>query len=248
MEKEQKPSYLRSFIQKSHLDRETGRWTADLDSRYGRDRKGLRKATALKMLGLDNVIATTGIKPGDQIDILIRVKEADVKTGKIKTVEKWQKPFDGEKFAEVHGGRLIFSVPDGANRDYSLPVGRIVHLRKHKKPEAEAKPDELPAESGRQRIDIMVERAGLKKGDSFIFEERRVAEDPKTGHPAESRRWLGVYGVVFDEVKDGQLMIRDATGAGEIIRPLSSYRDIKDINKAKPLPYPMSERKYLSQK
>lgn len=243
MEKEGQKGFGRSFIQRNHLDKDTGRQTADLDSRYGRERKGLPKVTALEMLRLDDVVATAGIKQGDQIDVLIKVKEKDQETGKLRTVQKWQEPFDGEKFAGVDEGKLVLSAPSGSNVPLEYLAEDIIHIRKHKEPEKGAENNEFPNDSSKQGIEGIVERAGLQAGDSFVFEERRVSEDPATGHPVERRSWLGMYGVVFDGTQDGHLMVRDSTGASTIVRPLSIYRDIKDLRKAEPLPYPFSDRK-----
>lgn len=248
MEKEGQGQFGRSFIQKNTLDQKTGVWIADLDKRYGHKREGLPMETALHMLRLDDIVAVFGIKPGDQIDVLRKVRVPNPETGKAEEKEEWQKPFDGEKFKAIHNGELVFSSPEGANFNYNLPVEEVAHIRKHRQREAEVEKRVIPSDSGRDRMSILVEKAKLRKGDSFVFEERRVAEDPKTGHSAERRSWLGLYGVFFEEIRDGHLIVRDATGAGDLSRPLSTYRDIKDIRKAEPLTYPFSERKYLSQK
>lgn len=245
MEKEGQINFERSFIQKSYLNRETGEWTADLDGRYGKERKGLPKATALEMLRLDDVVAMKGIKQGDQIDILVKVKEADSETGVLRTIQKWQRPFDGEKFVGVHEGKLTFSAPEGANHTYDIPASDVIHVRRH------GAKNTIPHDSSKEMVGSknLVELAdaqGIKAGDSFQVYETVEFNNLLTGQRVQETGWRQTYGIEFRTVVGNQIVVDDNTTKANITRRLK--REISGIRKAEALPYPFSDRKYLSQK
>lgn len=244
MEKEGQKQFGRSFILESHLNQRTGEWTAVLDNRYGQKRDGLPKDVALKMIRLDDTIVAFGIKKGDRIDIKVKVREVNPETGQEREKEVWQEPIDGQRFKAVHEGKLVFSVPKGSNAPLEYHVDDIIHVRKHRRAR---KAEDAPKKFHRRRdLSKRAEQLGIETGDSFQVYTKVKYKDVFTGKKVESTGWRQTYGIEFRAIVGDQVVIDDNTGKASITRRLRE--DIKDIRKAEPLPYPFSDRKYLSQK